>query len=81
VNGYEIINIGDSKPVSVKILIEKIEMISGLKALVEFENKQPGDVEITYANIDKANRLLGYHPKIDLEKGLEIFINHQKKSV
>ena len=34
---------------------------------------KPGDVNITYANIDKANKLFGYHPQTTLKAGLEIF--------
>jgi nucleoside-diphosphate-sugar epimerase len=34
---------------------------------------KPGDVNITYANIDKANKLFGYQPQTTLNEGLEKF--------
>ena len=35
--------------------------------------EQPGDVPITYADIGKAGRLLGYQPKVPIEEGIRRF--------
>ena len=40
---------------------------------------QPGDVSITYADISKAERKLGYHPKIKIEEGIKRFVEWYKK--
>jgi UDP-glucuronate 4-epimerase len=36
---------------------------------------QPGDVTITYADIEKARTKLGFNPKTSLHEGLEPFVN------
>jgi nucleoside-diphosphate-sugar epimerase len=41
---------------------------------------QPGDVDITYANIEKAKQLLGYDPSIDITTGIKNFIGWMKAS-
>ncbi len=71
---YEIINLGNNKPVSVNNFITLIEDIMGKKALIEQYPDQPGDVKITYADITKAQQLLGYSPHTSLEEGMNNFI-------
>ena len=39
---------------------------------------QPGDVKKTNANIDKSKKLLGYMPTINVDLGVEKFINWYK---
>lgn len=70
---YEIINLGCNSPVSLNTLISNIEEVCGEKAIIEKFPEQPGDVKITYADIDKAQKLLGYQADIDLKTGLEMF--------
>ena len=36
---------------------------------------QPGDVDITYADISKAHRLFGYQPKFDFKEGVKLFVD------
>ena len=79
INGYEIINLGNSKPVSLLKLIGLIEEIAGKKAVIEYQDPQPGDLFTTYADIEKARRLIGYRPEIPIEKGIEYFIGWYKK--
>jgi UDP-glucuronate 4-epimerase len=40
---------------------------------------QPGDVTITYADINKAKRLLGYNPKVKIEEGIKRFVDWYKR--
>lgn len=70
---YEIVNLGDSRVVELKYLISLIENNLGKKALIEEFPTQPGDVLITYADIKKANKLLGYEPKVNIEEGIRRF--------
>lgn len=70
---FEIINLGDSNPVELKQLIDLLETLLGKKAVIEKMDDQPGDARLTYADISKADRLLGYKPKVKIEAGLEIF--------
>jgi UDP-glucuronate 4-epimerase len=39
---------------------------------------QPGDVSITYADIQKARRMLGYQPKVKMEEGIQRFVEWYK---
>lgn len=71
---FEIFNLGNSHPVRLAELIALLEAATGKKALQERLPDQPGDVPITWANIDKAKRLLGYSPKTSMEQGLRNFV-------
>jgi UDP-glucuronate 4-epimerase len=70
---YEIINLGESRTVSLNELIQTLENVTGRKATVEELPERPGDVRETLADISKARRLLGYVPLFPLEHGLEEF--------
>ena len=52
-------------------LVDLLERITGKKAIREFKRSQLGDVPLTWADISKAGRLLGYRPSTPLEKGLQ----------
>lgn len=68
---YEIINLGGTKTISLKELVETIERTVGKPAQIEWQPDQPGDVPITYANIDKARSLLGYEPTTRPYSGIQ----------
>jgi len=71
---FEVFNLGNSHPVKLARLLELLECITGKKAIVERHRPQPGDVPLTWADISKACRLLGYRPGTPLERGLEQFV-------
>jgi len=71
---FEIINLGDSKVVELRYLVQLIETALGKRACVQNLPEQPGDVRITFADIAKARALLGYEPKVPIEQGIEIFV-------
>ncbi len=79
INGYEVINLGNSKPVGLLKLIGLIEETAGKKALINFEDMQPGDVFTTYADTQKARKLIDYSPETPIEKGIGHFIEWYKK--
>jgi UDP-glucuronate 4-epimerase len=60
---FEIFNLGNSKTVKLSELIEIIEKVTGRKAIIDRKPMQLGDVEITYANIEKAKGTIDYGPK------------------
>lgn len=66
----EAFNLGRSNPISVNDLIEKMYTITNKPKKVKFIDKQQGDVDITYSNINKARNLLNFSPKVDIEEGL-----------
>jgi UDP-glucuronate 4-epimerase len=71
--GYNIYNLGESRPIKVNDLIEEIEKTLGKKAVIEYLPLQPGDVERTYADVTKAGRDLGYSPNTAISDGLKWF--------
>ena len=72
--GYEIINLGESQTIELSPLIGLMESAMEIKAEINRQPVQPGDVPITYANIEKAQRLLGYNPKTQIEEGIPRFV-------
>lgn len=72
--GYEIFNLGESQTVTLTRLIGLLEEALHTKAQIQWLPPQPGDVPITYANIDKARRRLGYAPRVPIEQGIPLFV-------
>lgn len=72
--GYEIFNLGESQTVTLSHLIELLEQALGVKAVVQRKPVQPGDVPITFANVDKARAKLGYQPRVKIDQGIPRFV-------
>jgi UDP-glucuronate 4-epimerase len=70
---FEIINLGNNTPVTLRELITTIELSTGKKAIIEQLPEQPGDVPVTYADISKAGELLNYKPSVSLQEGINRF--------
>jgi len=66
----EVINIGSGVETSVSQLIALIEELVGREAHVLDNPKQPGGVRRLVADLEKAERLLGYRPQVSLREGL-----------
>lgn len=75
---FEIINLGNNKPVKLKDFIKVIEELVGKKAQIIQEPMQQGDVPVTYADISKAKELLNYSPETSIEEGMEMFVSWYK---
>ncbi len=71
---FEICNLGNSHPIKLSDLVCRIENATGKKAIIQREALQQGDVPLTWADISKAGKLLGYHPQTPLEEGLKKFV-------
>ena len=71
---FDILNLGNSHPVPLSELIEALEAATGKKAVRNQQPPQPGDVSLTWADISKAGRLLGYAPRTSLAVGLGNFV-------
>ena len=72
--GFNIYNLGESRPITVNALIAELENALGKKALKEHLPLQPGDVERTYADVTKASKELGYEPSTNINAGLREFV-------
>ncbi len=70
---FEIINVGGNRPTSLRRLVELLSEALGVRAVVERQPPAPGDVERTWADIAKAQRLLGYRPTTPIETGIAQF--------
>jgi UDP-glucuronate 4-epimerase len=68
---YKILNLGGTHTISLKELVETIERMVGKRATIDWLPDQPGDVPITYANIDRARATLGYEPTTRVEEGVQ----------
>lgn len=77
---YEIFNLGESQTASLNEIIALIEDASGVKAERESFPDVAGDVEVTYADISKARRVLSYDPRIKIQEGIPEFVKWFKKT-
>jgi UDP-glucuronate 4-epimerase len=76
---FEVFNLGNSRPVRLDYLVEVLEKELGKKARTKFLPLPPGDVPITYANLEKSKRLLGYEPQVSFEEGVRLFVEWFRK--
>lgn len=76
----ECINLGHSEPVEVRELIALLEQALGKQAVIDHQPEKPGDMPITYADLSKAERLLGYKPKVPFKAGVVEFVEWFRKS-
>ncbi|MGB0373173.1 MAG: GDP-mannose 4,6-dehydratase [Opitutales bacterium] len=76
---FEIFNLGGSATTTLSELIRKIESATGLEAQIENLPDQPGDVPRTYADVSKAEALLGYSPKTPIDKGVVDYVEWFKQ--
>ena len=79
-NVYEILNLGNSSPTTLKDMINIISQTLNIKPKIKQLPMQPGDVERTYADISKAQKLIGYNPQTSFEDGIKKFIDWYKES-
>ena len=72
-NSYELFNLGGTSTISLRELVSLIEDTVGRKAIIDRQPDQPGDVPVTFANVDRARRMLGYEPTTRPVQGIERF--------
>lgn len=72
--GHRIFNLGESATISLSDLITLLERSTGRKASLRFLPVQPGDVPVTYADIDRARAEIGYDPKVPVAEGVDRFV-------
>jgi UDP-glucuronate 4-epimerase len=72
--GFEILNLGGADTTALADLVRWIAAELAVEPRIEYLADQPGDVPITYADVSKAARLLGYSPKVPIREGLRRFV-------
>ena len=77
---FEVINLGNSKPVSLLEMVRLLEGKLGRTARVRYQRNQLGDMPFTHANLAKARRVLNFVPKVPFDKGVEQFVEWFRKT-
>lgn len=71
---HRIVNIGNSGKVKLLDFIDALEASLGRKAVRNYMDMQPGDLEATWANADLLYQLTGYRPHTDVRMGIDAFV-------
>ncbi|GAB2829518.1 Rossmann-fold NAD(P)-binding domain-containing protein [Ferruginibacter profundus] len=71
---YRTLNLGNNSPVKLNDLVNMIYEAMGKEKNISYTEMQPGDVDITFADIELARQLLDYSPSTDIKTGLSNFI-------
>ena len=75
---YEIINLGCGNPVKNARFVEILSELLGKTPKIRVEDPPQSELPITFASIEKAKKLLGYEPKVQVEEGLREFVQWMK---
>jgi UDP-glucuronate 4-epimerase len=76
---YRVYNIGNNTPVQLLDFVETLEKHLGTKAKKEFLPMQPGDVQVTYADVDDLTETIGFRPTTSIDEGLGKFVAWYKE--
>jgi UDP-glucuronate 4-epimerase len=78
-NVYQTVNLGNNNPVKLSQLVHTIYALLGKQENLQHEPMQPGDVDITFADISKAATLFNYNPATEINAGLQKYIDWYTK--
>lgn len=70
---FEIVNLGESQTTTLLELVGHLENALDMKARLRFLPNQAGDMTVTYADIGRARRILGYNPQTPIKEGIRLF--------
>lgn len=72
--GYEVINLGNECPHTIKEMISILENLLNKKAVIEYHPFNASDMMHTFANTEKAKKILNWQPTIALADGLKLMV-------
>jgi UDP-glucuronate 4-epimerase len=75
---HRVYNLGNNKPEKLARFVEVLETAIGRKAEINYEPFPPGDVPVTYADIEQSRLDFGYAPKVTIDEGLPRFVEWYK---
>ena len=78
---YKLYNIGNNNPVTLGSFIEAIEASCDRKAVKTYLPMQPGDVPVTFADVDELIGEVGFKPETAIRDGLAKFVDWYCQSV
>ena len=71
---YEVINLGSDSPIVLIDTIRLIEELVGKEAELSHQPFHPADVRATWANIQKAEKFLGWQPQVTFREGITALV-------
>lgn len=71
---FDIFNLGGSATTTLAELIAMLEKTIGKDAIINQMPDQPGDVPRTFADVNKAEKTLGYHPSTPIAEGFKKYV-------
>ncbi|HUO86943.1 MAG TPA: GDP-mannose 4,6-dehydratase [Thermoanaerobaculia bacterium] len=77
---FEIFNLGGAETTALADLVHWLAAELAVEPRIDYFPDQPGDVPITFADVTKAGRLLGYAPKVPIREGLRRFVAWYRQS-
>jgi UDP-glucuronate 4-epimerase len=72
---YRILNIGNSKPITIMKYVEILEKKIGVDAIKDFEPMRQGDIKETHASYEALNKLIDFKPQVEIEEGIGKFVD------
>ncbi len=78
--GFEVLNIGNSDPLSLNSLLKIIEQVTGIQAKTKSRESHKASVEMTHADVSKALRVINWRPTTSIEDGIRKFYEWYKKN-
>lgn len=78
--GYEIINLGSDMPIALNEAIRVVERLIGRRSTVRHQPRHRADVLATWADIAKAQRLLGWRPATPFEEGVASLVTWYREN-
>jgi UDP-glucuronate 4-epimerase len=71
--GMEVFNLGGSRPLPLKVLVGELSAAMRMTPVLQWAPMQPGDVQLTCADVDKARRVLGFEAGTPFAEGIQRF--------
>jgi len=78
---YKLYNIGNNNPVALGSFIDAIEECCGRNAVKNYLPMQPGDVPVTFADVDDLIDEVGFKPETSIRDGLRKFVHWYRQYV
>jgi len=76
---HEIVNLGGAQTTTLRDLIALLEDALGVRAELDVQPDQKGDMPMTSADVTHAGKVLGYAPRTPLREGIRLFVEWIRK--